>query len=354
MSGTGLLFFLGLFLLVVLAFVVAHAIRRGTQDSRGVATPPPQPASGPGGREYRSGSVMKSRHGAGALAYWLFEPADPSPAKAPLVVFLHGWGAMNPQIYGAWIEHIVRRGLIVVYPLYQTSVVTPRDQVLSHAAAAIQDAIDRLQQGGHVRPDLDRFAVLGHSAGGTLGASLPGVAQTYRLPVAEAIMSVAPGRGEERARHPLPSGDYSAISPETLLLLVIAADDDQAGDREARNIFLNSTRVPDRNKNLVVVLSDDHGKPALIANHASPGAPSPGYVDTPRAFRKVRRLTVDALNFYGYWKVFDALTDAAFYETNWEFVLGNAPQLRFMGQWSDGTPVKELQVLTHHDLKRES
>jgi hypothetical protein len=30
--------------------------------------------------------------------------------------------------------------------------------------------------------------------------------------------------------------------------------------------------------------------------------------------------------------------------TNREYALGNTPPQRFMGKWSDGTPVKELQV----------
>ena len=58
----------------------------------------------------------------------------------------------------------------------------------------------------------------------------------------------------------------------------------------------------------------------------------------------VARLGVDALDFYGLWKLFDALCDAAFSGRNRQYALGNTPQQRFMGKWSDGTPVKELNV----------
>ena len=53
---------------------------------------------------------------------------------------------------------------------------------------------------------------------------------------------------------------------------------------------------------------------------------------------------IDALDFYGYWKWFDALTDAAFYGTPVEEALGDTPEQKYMGTWSDGTPVKEPVV----------
>ena len=54
--------------------------------------------------------VIAQYHGSGAKAYWLFEPSEPKPDQAPLIVFNHGWGAMDPRIYKAWIDHIVRPG----------------------------------------------------------------------------------------------------------------------------------------------------------------------------------------------------------------------------------------------------
>ncbi|MCK5458471.1 MAG: hypothetical protein KAI20_01155, partial [Thermoplasmatales archaeon] len=54
--------------------------------------------------------------------------------------------------------------------------------------------------------------------------------------------------------------------------------------------------------------------------------------------------TVDAMDYYSTWKLFDALTDYAFYGINGEYCLGNTPEQRFMGLWSDGTPVNELII----------
>ena len=57
--------------------------------------------------------------------YWLFVPTDPLPGTPragepfPLVIFVHGSGATNADPYLAWIEHLVRRGAVVLYPQYQ-------------------------------------------------------------------------------------------------------------------------------------------------------------------------------------------------------------------------------------------
>jgi len=59
---------------------------------------------------------------------------------------------------------------------------------------------------------------------------------------------------------------------------------------------------------------------------------------------RLETMMVNALDFYGTWKLFDGLCDAAFYGKNREYALGNTPQQRFMGVWSDGVAVKELKI----------
>src|SRR5688572_3789592 len=53
------------------------------------ATPPAQPSTGPGSKQYAHTGVRKNRYGTGNQEYWIFEPEAPRPATAPLVVFLH-------------------------------------------------------------------------------------------------------------------------------------------------------------------------------------------------------------------------------------------------------------------------
>ena len=53
---------------------------------------------------------------------------------------------------------------------------------------------------------------------------------------------------------------------------------------------------------------------------------------------------VNALDYYGFWKLFDGLTDAAFYGKNREYAFGNTSQQRYMGKWSDGEAIVELEI----------
>src|SRR5437879_2664552 len=84
------------------------------------ASPPAQPEKGPGSSDYVYTKVSAEMHGEGVKAYWVFEPVGVEAGKKlPLVIFNHGWSAIQPMPYGAWIDHIVKRGNIVVYPVYQ-------------------------------------------------------------------------------------------------------------------------------------------------------------------------------------------------------------------------------------------
>jgi hypothetical protein len=80
----------------------------------------------------------------------------------------------------------------------------------------------------------------------------------------------------------------------------------------------------------VLVRSDEHGTPALVADHFLPLSGS-GY-------------PADALDFYGPWKLFDALQDCATRRQDCQIALGGTAQQCYMGRWSDGVPVTPLQV----------
>jgi acetyl esterase/lipase len=353
-----------LLIVVTMALIVLTRSVRAQDKPK----PPAQPATGPGGADYKHKQVVANMFGTGPTRYWIFEPADPKPESAPLVIFNHGWGAMEPKVYGAWIDHMVNRGNIVVYPVYQDSLRTPTYVFTPNAAAGIRSAIEKLQtEPGHVKPQLDKVAVVGHSMGGVITANLGAQWQQLGVPQPKALMCVEPGKTwTDSERTAVKLADMSLIGKDTLLLAVAGDRDRLVKDVDAKRIFKESTSILPQNKNHVVMVSDDYGSPTLTASHFAPCAPNPKYTDPSiggpiRQWLRERRQEagddspdftvdgarfIDALDFYGTWKLFDGLCDAAFYGTNREYALGNTPQQRFMGKWSDGTPVKELQVST--------
>lgn len=300
--------------------------------------PPEQPKGGPGGSDYPHARVVTNVYGQGVAQYWLLEPAEPRPEAAPLIVFNHGWLAMDPLIYRGWLHHLARRGNLVVFPRYQAHALTPPWEFARNALGAVRSAIEELKRPGHARPDLEKFAIVGHSAGGAISADMAALAAAEKLPVPRAVMIVQPGRGLRGSDPPFfPAADASRVPRETLWLVVVGDEDRVVGDETAKRIFQSVPHIPADRKDYVIVHSDRHGRPPLVADHISPCAPA-----NPAPL--LMGQGCNALDYYAYWKLFDALTDFAFYGKNKQFALGNTPEQRFMGKWSDGTPVKELLV----------
>jgi pimeloyl-ACP methyl ester carboxylesterase len=315
-------------------------------------TPPEQPSSGPGSSAYAHASLTTSRFGSGADEVWVFEPAGPAPERAPVVVFCHGWAGIDPAHYGAWITHIVRRGHTVVYPRYQVDLRTQPLNFTWHALNGTRHALEQLRTPGRVQPDERGLAFVGHSMGGLVAANLAALAARGLLPPPLALMSVTPGKTwPEASRIAFPLQDLSVLPPNLLLLAVANEDDDFVRDIDARKVYRGAVNVAEENKNYVRMFSDDHGAPSLTADHRAPTAPggliapddslpfSRGGGDESRGER-----VTNTLDYYGTWKLFDGLADAAFRGVHREYALGNTPQQRSMGEWSDRMPVRELMI----------
>lgn len=313
---------------------------RGSGD---LPSAPAQPAQGPGGAAYLHASVTKTALGEHGTSYWLFEPAEPRPASAPVVIFLHAFSATNPRTYGAWIDHLVRSGKTVIYPRYQYGVLPRIKSFMPNCRQALRDAFEVLRSAGHVAPELKRVALVGHSLGGRMAANLAATAKRDELPQASALFVVLPGSADfirdEVVLEPL-----STIPAETLLLTLAASDDSISGETDARRIYLGSTAVSIENKDFLVMHSDAHGIPELSANHLAPMAIDERYTEGVAYHEVDAQPNADALDYFGTWKLFDALCDASFEGKNREYALGNTPQQRHMGNWSDGHPVRALEV----------
>lgn len=322
-----------------------------TESSNGVVSPPTQPSSGPGGSDYPHAGFRRTFCGQDERAFWIFEPHAPRPNQAPLVCFFHAWGGTNPHIYGNWIVHLVRKGHMVLYPVYQT--LSSILNVMEHnALVSFSEAIGHVSKGPFVTPDLERLAIVGHSLGGWLGLRTAALAFKAGILTPKALMIVQPGWGPfgrismEELRH---------IPSTTLMLFIVGEHDRHCLPWQATRLYRAVELTPGINKDFVRMFSDFHGTPPLICDHSSPLAVrddcGPSLSASEKGLRtrmlkvlSLRWAKVDALHYYGYWKLFDALQDAAFYGKNRKYALGNTPQQRFMGYWSDGIPVKELRV----------
>ncbi len=258
------------------------------------------------------GGVRRYEIGLGPRSYWLFEPDRPRPDEAPVVVFLHGWFAVNPGFYGAWIDHLVRNGHVVIFPRYQNDVGTMPQDFLPNAMAAIHDAMGVLSVGvGHVRPDSKRFALIGHSAGANLAAQIAALSSDPHaaLPSPRALVAIMPGEV-----FPMRQPSFDRIPATTLLIVAVGDEDIVVGDLRGRQIFAEASAIPPSRKRFILFRSDRHGYPPLIAEHTAPTGTNHRLDNGEGILRRLQLSMgdVNALDHAGFWRITDLTLQAGF------------------------------------------
>ncbi len=366
----------------IILLLIAAAISVRAQPE-----PPPQVKSGPGSSGYPHAAVKTTKHGKGGTEFHLFQPADPAPEVVPVIVFLHGWTAIDPWLYGAWIEHLVKRGNIVIYPRWQENFMTPQPEFTPNAVKAVLDAKAELEKQGHVLPDWQKFAIAGHSVGGLLTASLGALAAEKGLPAPKALMSVQPGRSARGQSWGVPLADLSRIPAETLLLCITGERDNVCGAGDALRIYEESAAIPGSRKSVIeqplevrggIKLTGSHLAPcsvpadpldALVAEGELRDPPAAALISaaggdfreareflcTPvgRQWRRVKLREVavgETFDFpnaqdFALWRLFDTLCAAAFAGKADDHALARTPEALSMGLWSDGATARPMRLL---------
>ena len=252
---------------------------------------------------------------------------------------------VSPHLYGAWINHLVKHGNIVIYPKYQdANAQVPASEFNANAITGIVNALDTLQLPGHVKPRLQNFAVGGHSYGGLMTANMGILAATSGFPQPKALFSCQ-GYTDNTTDTRLP--DYAVMPADANLLIVVGDNDAIVGTTFGHFLMDSTINTPTSHKNLITHHSDNHGSPAIGSTHFEPCSRDDAY-DTGESnlFTTVCALgtKTDAVDYFCYWKLFDALMDCAFYGENCATAFGDTPEQHGMGEWSDGQPVVTLTV----------
>lgn len=195
----------------------------------------------------------------GARGVWIFRPAG-EPKR--LVIFFHGQGGpteATPANHRTWIDHLVNRGAVVVYPRYELSYSTA---VIDPAVAGVRRASRRL--GPRKLPVI----ALGYSRGAALAVEYAAVARGNGVPVPDAVESVNPVPYGEQAR----IVNLQPLQPDTVMAVLISDKDPHASDGAA--LLINRLReagFPGGQVQLGIARS--HG--TFVADHLAPLGSSP-------------------------------------------------------------------------------
>lgn len=284
-------------------------------------SPPRQPhdPAHPGSDQYRYGFRRYQVSGAGGfgLVYYLPRPLHGSPAgRYPVLVFAHGKqlyggaflaaGMPLDTFYAAFLEHIARKGYVAAFPQMEAGLLDGDRQA---QAARFLSAVRWL--GAHVpEADARRLVFAGHSMGADV-ALLAAVraSQTPGQVVPRAVLAMAPV--DEAVVHRALAGLPRAVS-----VTFVAGDRDTVAP-PAGSVSLWSALAGHR-RQVIELTSDTRVRPPLTADHnLSTTAGS-----LPAALGGVPKL--DALDWYGTWKLAVGLLDYSFQHGDARWIWGTA------------------------------
>lgn len=354
-------------------------------------TSPTQPKTGPGASLDATGEVAKRALGKpGDVSYVYHMASAPEKARS-VVVVLHAWGASNPIVYGAWIEHLARRGHLVLFPGFQDVGSTKPSEATEKAAALIKSALAELASDPQAKPDAAQVYYLGHSAGSGVAVNLAARAKELGLEPPKLVFATMPGGiAKDETSKGIQLADLAQIDASTNLVTMTGDQNAIAADRVSRRILKEASAIQPARKLFMRSGSDDHGFPQLTATLAAPAGPKDGYgsdtiklasepapppqtdakgrrvrVTTQPAARprgpwsaeaqlsgeqrvllqQLQRNVVDTLDWMAYWRIFDMLVTASASGQDLTALKAD-PTFLDMGRWSDGWPVRRLAAET--------
>jgi acetyl esterase/lipase len=246
-------------LVIVLGLLVGAGLGAGGEGGGG-SQPPLATTALPAPR-FVPDSAERIDVGTGPQGAAIFRPRDAGGSGA-VVVFLHGWAAIDPAFYGPWIDHLVRRGDSVIYPIYQEAPFLDTATPVPNILIALRRAFEQVP----VAPD--RLVVAGHSAGGALSADYAAAARAAGLPQPAAVFSVYPGRSIGHASVRLKPVDAADIAPGTRMLVLAGAHDKLVGARWARQLARTATRADATLRIVRDRAVDDHAGPSRSSPEA--------------------------------------------------------------------------------------
>ena len=295
-----------------------------------------------------------------ATVYYILEPRKCENINRNLVIFVPGWPVMITDIYYFWLEHLVKRGNVVLFAPYLPFRNSQRYTDIVYSITI--DAFDTLKR---KKVNFNNIAVPGHSSGGAIAMNIASRLSNNDLyPPVKVIMPVEPGNGSYiRDNHliPLATGfnleDLNNLNENTLLLIIHGSSSSDEFLTNALNIYDSTINIPSENKNILMFNTTKNGNYELRANHFLPTSwgfiPGIGIGSETLPFifsfidffdLSFNLFHVDILD-YKLWYLFDALMDAAFYNRRREDALGGTDRQTFIGYWPDGSEIDRLTLI---------
>ena len=275
------------------------------------------------------------------VSYWIPKELKDGD-RAPVVVYLHGFFALVPEIYQDHIDHLVKQGYIVIFPQYQGGMwnliselgIFKKTDQIKWLKDAIRSTNEALKHIGN-RADLSKVYGYGHSVGGMLllGWEKMGGPKMDGMVLANPQVDLKTGLPEFVRRivkiNPLP---WKRLADGvTGNVFVLSGDKDTIALPKKSNDILASLKNA-KSQATYIASSHKHGDIELSADHFSPMT-NGGLLEYLDKLMDTfgGRIEVNTYDHRYYYATLDAVLDG---QTEYE------PD---MGYWSDGTPFAKVR-----------
>jgi dienelactone hydrolase len=218
---------------------------------------------------------------------------------------------------------MVRRGSVVIYPVYQEEgEKTSPQRIAGNAAESIQAAYAMLEKNQPQLIDKSKTLYWGFSMGASLSMRFALQSQTLGLPKPNAMVLVGPGEPHHVVRGAAAApiaGDIESLPSSIPTFIITGNADSSIGVPTARAWSQRLCHLPSTHRKLLLLPSDGENGQRIAAGHGSPGAPDSRF-DFPDATQAVptrikanrgfeESPSLNQLDFYGYWRVSMAMLD---------------------------------------------
>jgi alpha-beta hydrolase superfamily lysophospholipase len=256
--------------------------------------------------------------------------------KAPVVVLLHGFQLLAPDIYDGLVEHLWRQGNIVIFPAYNKGgfgIVGDTDQnaMQARAIASTNSALAALG----TKADRSKVYLFGHSLGGLVASTWTARGGVAPAGIVLANPSTAAGAGIPDfvaglvSVTPIPW--QSLAGATTAPTVILTGDGDTiAAPSESTALYDRLTSASARA--VYQLRGDSTQSPPIQADHMAP-IQDQGIVPTFIMNALGGDAEEDAADHRFYWSALDQL------------MAGDATPSFSMGAWQNGTPVKPVVQL---------
>jgi hypothetical protein len=257
----------------------------------------------------------------------IYQPVNRT-GLSPVIFMSHSFLTANVKNYEGLIEHLVSRGYCVVFvnsiAVHPSTDVRFRYDVLMSGFLEATDLIK-------TKIDTTRTGFIGH---GFSAGAFPVIAYDF-------VKNRNWGSNGSFLFLSEPwymrniSSDELMEYPQNMQMILELYEDDKYNDWRIGQDIFNAIQIPDSNKNLIILRSDRHGSDRLKSNI---------FTFCSHKNRSGRK-RIDALDIYGVYRLIDALAESSFDKNPYarKVALGsNCPEQRYMGTWTDGTPIVEL------------